>query len=99
MSLQQVSPDLDFWSDASDMGWGAHLGSLTASGLWDLDQSTLSINVSGGEECVRVLRHQHGCVLPSQGGGDEVTLPQLSVGPNPFRSVWYRSSPWGLSVS
>ena len=30
VSLAQVSPDLDFWSDASDVGWGAHLGSLTA---------------------------------------------------------------------
>ena len=44
VSLQQVSPDLDFWSDTSDVGWGAHLGSLTASSLWDLDQSALSIN-------------------------------------------------------
>ena len=42
--LAQVSPDLDFWSDASDVGWGAHLGSLTTSGLWDLDQGSLSIN-------------------------------------------------------
>ena len=32
-----VSPDLDFWSDTSDVGWGAHLGSLTAS-------AALSIN-------------------------------------------------------
>ena len=44
VSLAQVSPDLDFWSDASDLGWGAHLGSLTASGLWDADQASLSIN-------------------------------------------------------
>ena len=44
VSLAQVSPDLDFWSDASDVGWGAHLGSLTASDLWDLDQGSLSIN-------------------------------------------------------
>ena len=42
VSLLQVSPDLDFWSDASDVGWGAHLGSLTASSLWTLDQATLS---------------------------------------------------------
>ena len=28
----------------SDVGWGAHLGSLTASGLWDLNQASLSIN-------------------------------------------------------
>ena len=44
VSLTQVSPDLDFWSDASDVGWGAHLGSLTALGLWDSDQASLSIN-------------------------------------------------------
>ena len=44
VSLVQISPDLDFWSDASDVGWGAHLGSLTASGLWDQDQAALSIN-------------------------------------------------------
>ena len=44
VSLVQVSPDLDFWSDASDVGWGAHLGSLTTSGLWDQEQAALSIN-------------------------------------------------------
>ena len=44
VSLAEVSPDLDFWSDASDVGWGAHLGSLTASGLWDQEQAALSIN-------------------------------------------------------
>ena len=42
--LAQVSPDLDFWSDASDVGWGAHLGSLTTSGLWHAEQVALSIN-------------------------------------------------------
>ena len=35
MSLHQVSPDLDFWSDASDVGWGAYLGDRVVSGLWD----------------------------------------------------------------
>ena len=44
VSLQQVSPDLDFWSDASDVGWGAHLGLLIASGLWSLEERLLSIN-------------------------------------------------------
>ena len=33
VSLRQVSPDLDFWSDASGVGWGAHLGPLVVSGL------------------------------------------------------------------
>ena len=44
VSLCQVSPDLHFWSDASDVGWGAHLDRQVASGLWDLSQATLSIN-------------------------------------------------------
>ena len=39
-----VSPDLHFWSDASDVGWGAHLERQVASGLWDSGQAALSIN-------------------------------------------------------
>ena len=39
-----VSPDLHFWSDASDVGWGAHLDRQIASGLWDTHQAALSIN-------------------------------------------------------
>ena len=42
--LCQVSPDLHFWSDASDVGWGAHLDRQVASGLWDSSQAALSIN-------------------------------------------------------
>ena len=34
VSLEQVSPQLELWSDASDVGWGAHLAELVASGLW-----------------------------------------------------------------
>ena len=44
MSLCQVSPDLHFWSDSSDVGWGAHLDCQIASGLWDAHQEVLSIN-------------------------------------------------------
>ena len=44
VSLCQVSPDLDFWSDASDVGWGAHFDQQVASGLWDSHQAALSIN-------------------------------------------------------
>ena len=44
VSLCQVSPDLDFSSDASDVGWGAHLGHQVASGLWASPQASLSIN-------------------------------------------------------
>ena len=44
VSLRQVSPDLDFWSDASDVGWGAHLGDQVASGLWARSETLLPIN-------------------------------------------------------
>ena len=44
VSLCQVSPDLHFWSNASDVGWGAHLDRQVASGLWDSHQAALSIN-------------------------------------------------------
>ena len=44
VSLHQVSPDLDFWSDASDVGWGAHLGDRGASGLWDQSEALLPVN-------------------------------------------------------
>ena len=39
-----MSPDLHFWSDASKVGWGAHLDCQVASGLWDPQQTALSIN-------------------------------------------------------
>ena len=64
VSLVQVSPDLDFWSDASDVGWGAHLGSLTASGLWDQEHAALSINARELLAVREGLRH----FLPSLQG-------------------------------
>ena len=44
VSLSQVSPDLDFWSDVSDVGWGAYLAEEVASGLWSSEEISLSIN-------------------------------------------------------
>ena len=44
VSLRQVSPNLHFWSDTSEVGWGAHLDCQVASGLWDPQQTALSIN-------------------------------------------------------
>ena len=42
--LEQVSPQLDLWSDASDVGWGAHLGVEVVSGLWSPEGQLSSIN-------------------------------------------------------
>ena len=44
VSLDQVSPQLDLWLDASDVGWGAHLGEDIASGLWSQKDMGMSIN-------------------------------------------------------
>ena len=44
ISLAQVNPHLDFWSDTSDMGWGAHLQDVTAFGRWSQEEALLSIN-------------------------------------------------------
>ena len=43
-SLTQVNPHLDFWSDASDVGWGAHLLDNTASVLWSQEEAILPLN-------------------------------------------------------
>ena len=45
MSLEQVSPQLDFRSDASDVGWGAHLGEEVTSDLWAPEEVERFINV------------------------------------------------------
>ena len=44
VSLEQVSPQLELWSDASDVGWGAHLDEQFASGLWAPEDVERSIN-------------------------------------------------------
>ena len=44
VSLLQVSPVLDFWSDASDVGLGTHLGDRFVSGLWDQSEALLPVN-------------------------------------------------------
>ena len=44
VSLEQVSPQLELWYDASDVGWGAHLDEQFASGLWAPEDVECSIN-------------------------------------------------------
>ena len=44
VSLEQVSLQLELWSDASDVGWGAHLDEQFASGLWVPEDVERSIN-------------------------------------------------------
>ena len=45
VSLSLPIPDVSFFSDASDVGWGALVGEHHASGLWSPLQAALSINL------------------------------------------------------
>ena len=42
--LSSLPPDLMFWSDASDQGWGAHLGNHLISGHWSEEEAKSPIN-------------------------------------------------------
>ena len=42
VSLEVQHPDLLFWSDASDHGWGAYLHDLFVSGHWSAEERSLS---------------------------------------------------------
>jgi hypothetical protein len=42
--IVQPPPQRDMFTDASLMGWGAHLEDCTAHGVWDTDQSSWHIN-------------------------------------------------------
>ena len=45
VSLSLPAPDISFFSDASDVGWGALVGEHHTSGLWLPHQKALSINM------------------------------------------------------
>ena len=45
VSLSLPAPDVSFFSDTSDVGWGALVGEHHASGLWSPHQKSLSINM------------------------------------------------------
>ena len=43
--LEHSVSQLELWSDASDVGWGAHLDEVVTSGLWAPEEVESSINV------------------------------------------------------
>ena len=45
VSLEPLTPDLLFWSDTSNQGWGAHLADQFVLGLWSSHECQLYINV------------------------------------------------------
>ena len=56
VALDQVFPQFDLCSDASDVGWGAHLGEEVTSGLWSPEELDVSINV---KELLAIERALH----------------------------------------
>ena len=92
VSLAQVSPNLDFWSDASDMGWGTHLGREVVSGrdLWrNLPSPSMprsswwwrggsSFSVSGLRlHGLHLCRQFHGSGVSPEVRGDSFSCSQL----------------------
>ena len=43
--IREPNPDKELYTDASLLGWGAHMDSLTAHGTWREDQRTQHINM------------------------------------------------------
>ena len=85
VSLSLPAPDISFFSDASDVGWGALIGEHHASGLWSPHQKTLDQHKRASSSSVRpaglrtpagghvgssVLRQHHHSSLSSSFGRD-----------------------------
>ena len=93
VSLSLPAPDISFFSDASDVGWGALVGEHHASGLWLPHQKALSINMREllavqlglqafehlivGMSVAPVLRQHHHGSLSPSVGRDLFVRPKL----------------------
>ena len=53
MPLSEYLPDRTFFTDASEIAWGAHMDQLQLSGMWNAQEQTLHINVLE----LRAVRH------------------------------------------
>ena len=65
VSLAQVSPNLDLWSNACDVDRGAHLGQEVVSGQWSPEDAYLSSNARELLAVERGLLHFQSQVLGS----------------------------------
>ena len=52
-----TEPDTQLFTDASNIGWGAHWNTLTVSGVWTTIEKTLHINVLELEAIHRAMLH------------------------------------------
>ena len=90
IDLSLPVPDLSFYSDASDVGWGAIVREHQVSGVWNPSQRELSINlreimaVQKGlfefgsllrGKTITLLRQCHDSCLPQAIGRHEVSGP------------------------
>ena len=62
ISLALCSPDQMFWSDASNLGWGATVEDQFASGVWLEGEASLSINQRELLAVERGLRGLYSCL-------------------------------------
>ena len=79
-------PDTQLFTDASNIGWGAHWNALTVSGVWTNTKKTLHINVleleaihramlaaeAYGSDSPSCFRKLHCSVLNQQAGLNKV---------------------------
>ena len=92
VSLSLPAPDISFFSDASDVGWGALVGEHHASGLWLPHQKALYQHEGASSSSARpsglrisdrghvgsaVLRQHHHSSLSSSVGRDVFVHPEL----------------------
>ena len=109
VSLEVQYPDLLFWSDASNDGWGANMQDRFVSGHWSVEERSLSFNLrelrairlglqhfcySLGSHSV--YRQHHGTVVHQEAGGDVLRCDQPgSAAPPPVGRIVgaYASSP------
>ena len=52
-----TEPDTQLFTDASNIGWGAHWNTLTVSGVWTTTEKTLHINILELEAIHRAMLH------------------------------------------
>ena len=76
--LSRLSPDLEFWSDASDVGWGAHLSPDVVLGVVSCEEgSPPFLLLCQPFHSHGVCRQLHGCSLSSQCRGHSISSPQF----------------------
>ena len=54
--LVPPTPQLQLYTDASSVGWGAHVADQSAAGIWSADQTHLHINMLEMEAVAQALR-------------------------------------------